>query len=174
MSLPWSDPVPKKKVQSIAEECKSRSTSWQKIACASQRVSSYFKGSKFGSFAAFCRSHATAFRKVLNKLDIPRSRAGYKNATYTRRGGSTGIHVANMIMITGEDGQVYSYILDVGWFPNKLFPVPKGAIKHHNPDSDGIVENIFPPIFPKSVKEIKYEFRPATPDMKENPDKSLK
>jgi len=117
-----------KKAPIIAQQCKQLNPDlpWAQITCASKSVKATLKKFKWPNTTSSCRAHAEAFREVFNELGIPRSEVGAYDATTT-----VGGHVVNRVTLTDRNGKTYSYILDVDWAPDQIFPLGELTKEFH-------------------------------------------
>lgn len=114
--------------EKLAATCKkiNEGKMWDQIACISQSIEETFKHHKWPDNATFCRAHAQAFKETFEKLHIPRSQVFYWDAST-----SIGKHVINRITLTDKYGRIFSYVMDVGWRPNQIFPMAEITKNFH-------------------------------------------
>jgi hypothetical protein len=124
-----TNPASNQEISRIADECRRYAESWDRIACAAQNVEALLVNRNYGVFTAPCRAMSTTFIKVFRRLKIPHAWVGYKAANYTMPLGESRFpfptfHVA---VLTGVDGQVYSYVLDLAFYAQNLYPISMSA-----------------------------------------------
>lgn len=168
-----------KKAPMIAQQCKllNPDRPWEQISCAMKSVNTTFKRFKWPNSTSSCRAHAEAFREVFQALDIPRSNVGYFEGSTTT--GDT--HVVNRITLTDKNGRPFSYVVDVGWDPDQIFPLGEVTkefhqnnktlpeIKNENPkytfqESRPIEKSCSPKkTFKETIQELRntFKFKPA-------------
>lgn len=127
-------PIDEEPLNQIAKKCSAEKNDWNKISCASMRLNAFInEKTSIGKLDADCKTFAYSFKKLANKLKIP----GLFVQTEQFKGsfvkdGSFAPHVFNKLIFPSSDGQVYSYILDVGWAPNILFPKTELTVRRHS------------------------------------------
>jgi len=140
----------KKMGQEIAANCKKKDGKdvMKLISCVANSVNSTLKQTGWPDDTSFCRSHDTAFRIAFNALQIPRSHV-------FQIGASTDLapHAVSHFILTSVNGQAYSYVIDVGNAPKKLFPKTKITELFHKRNL-----NTFPEF---KFSEQQYRFEPA-------------
>jgi hypothetical protein len=127
-----TNPATNRQIEQMAAACRAYPQSWDRIACAVYQVKKNFNEDDFGLLAAPCRSYSTTFKKVFDRLGIERAWAGYKAANFTMPNGFPTMHVANVFILTGADGNIYSYVVDLAYYPQKIYPISKAAIEWHS------------------------------------------
>jgi hypothetical protein len=112
----------------IAHQCKQLNPDlvWAQITCAAKSVKASLKKFKWPNSSTACRAHAEAFREVFLELNIPRSDVGFYDANST-----AGPHVVNRITVTDKNGRPFSYVFDIGWDPDRIFPLGELAKEFH-------------------------------------------
>lgn len=132
---PLADSFDKGAAEKIATGCKTRYPHdyWLQTRCASEAVDLTLESVRYDADGvkgarSFCRDHAQAFKQVFDLLNIPRSNVG----TEPLDG-----HIVNRITFLSTDGRYYSYIVDTGWDPGKVWPFNDAAIRRADPNGDG-------------------------------------
>jgi len=133
-----TNPATGAEISQIVTKCRQLNNSWHRIACAAQEVEALLADRDYGVLAAPCRAMSSTFIKVFRRLNISRAWVGYKAANFTMPLGKNRVpfptfHVANLIILTGSDGQIYSYVLDLAFYKNNLYPISRAAIELHCP-----------------------------------------
>jgi len=152
------DPVDHALTRKIAGDCKARfSRPWDRIACVSNAINLHFLGATFTGTRSPCRTIAETFDAAFDDLDLPNTWAMHVDAS---GGAPDEGHVANEILITANTGQVFSYVIDSGWFPAVAFPLNRNARRFHDRDGDGRTDYFrLPAILPARVP-TRYEAAP--------------
>jgi|SRR5579883_637822 len=129
------DRFPKSQARRLASLCEAEySAPWDRIGCVSRQVYDFLEGVRFHGPRTFCMYHAQAFQDTFMELGIPGTWASKLDASgATIKEG----HVANAIVLRADDGRTYSYVIDSGWFPGRLFPLNDAALAYHDRDHDG-------------------------------------
>lgn len=129
------DRFPKSDARWIAAWCSAQyAEPWDRIGCVSRQVHEHFAHRRFHGPRTFCMYHAQAFQTTLMELGIPGTWASKVDASGAHLNEG---HVANAVMIRADDGRTYSYVIDSGWFPGRLFPLNDAALAYHDRDHDG-------------------------------------
>lgn len=136
------------------------------ISCISLKISyyvttlpSYSNGILFDG-RTFCAVAANLFVNVFNGLEIPRSAAGYLDASIS----PPALHVVNSFTLTSSDGVTYGYVTDVGSRPGVVYASSIAAqnfAKKQKPYPDGSRSMQFPRLDFKNPG-VKY-FGPRAP-----------
>ncbi|HVC09991.1 MAG TPA: hypothetical protein VNH15_08655 [Elusimicrobiota bacterium] len=152
------DPVDQPLVRKIAGDCKAKfSRPWDRIACVSNEVNLHFLGATFTGLRSPCRTIAETFDAAFGALNLPNTWAMHVGADGS---GPDEGHVANEILITANTGQVFSYVIDSGWFPGVIFPLNSNALRFHDRDGNGRTDYFrLPAILPARVP-TRYEAAP--------------
>lgn len=122
------------------------------ISCVVHSVNLTFKTFKRPEYYTFCRAHATAFMAAFMELNLPHSRViEAEGSTNSEPNG----HLVSRFFLTSKSGQVYSYIIDVGNYPTKLFPANDNTEKWHQTHNGE--RQRFPDF---SFEDTNYSFKP--------------
>jgi hypothetical protein len=123
----------KKMGELIANHCKNEyNLPMEAISCVAESVNATLKQTGWPNNFTFCRSHATAFRAAFTALNIPKSFEFDEDAS-TSEGG----HAVSRFILTSKTGQTYSYVIDVGHYPSRLYPntpITANWYKQHSED----------------------------------------
>jgi hypothetical protein len=129
--------------------------SWGQIGCASQAVEMFLEHHTLDEgLRSPCRSHARAFKEVVDQLDLPGV-----HVSYLAMPG----HVLNRLFVTTPTGQVFQYAIDVGWNEDRVYPHNEAARRWHDRNGDGKTDFKGLPPLPVRGQTIDYSFRPAAP-----------
>ncbi|MDE1976248.1 MAG: hypothetical protein KGI84_03180 [Elusimicrobia bacterium] len=144
------DPVDHALTGKIADDCKAEfSRPWDRIACVSNEINLHFLGATFTGTRSPCRTIAETFDSAFDDLNLPNTWAMHVDASGSAPDEG---HVANEILITANTGQVFSYVIDSGWFPGTVFPLNDDALRFHDRDGDGRTDYFrLPAIMPSRV-----------------------
>jgi len=153
-----TDPVDHAFVRKITADCAARfPRPWDRIGCVSNKINLHFLGAIFTGWRSPCRTIAQTFDAAFDKLDLPNTWAMHIGADGSDPNEG---HVANEILITSSTGQVFSYVIDSGWFPGVVFPLNSNALRFHDRDGDGRTDYFrLPAILPARVP-TRYEAAP--------------
>ncbi|MBI5623631.1 MAG: hypothetical protein HY924_07635 [Elusimicrobia bacterium] len=131
---PLLDRFPEAQAREIAGRCKERWASWwDRIGCVSTEVHAALKGKRYRLPATPCKTHALAFNEAFAALGLGSARSMSIDGSGA---GPKDLHVVNAALVQDDAGRVFTYVIDSGWFPGKLFPMNDLAIRLHDRDRD--------------------------------------
>jgi hypothetical protein len=120
-------------IKKIGDLCSQKyNDTWVIIRCVSEEVNSFLaktpwvNGFRQGTNISFCRAHAHTFKQVIKYLNLPHVSVEFEDASFESVSGKPFMHVVNQLYVRINE-KLYSYIIDVGWFPGLLFPRSKSA-----------------------------------------------
>jgi hypothetical protein len=141
----------KKMGKIIAKYCKDKfpENVMSAISCVANSVKTTLAVSGWPSSSTFCRAHATAFRASFESLEIPRSFVKDMEGSTTEGG-----HVVSSFILTSTNGQIFSYVIDAGNLPSKVFPNTDATAEWHKKNKGN-------PKF-SFTEQPQYQFTPAS------------
>jgi hypothetical protein len=123
-----------KDLDDIATSCLREVDNWERISCASHKLHDFINKN---IYETDCKTFAFSFKDLGPKLKIPGLVVDTEQLEGKYLGdGTRNSHIFNKIIVPSPDGQVFSYILDVGLKPGVLFPKTKQTAERHRVKRD--------------------------------------
>ncbi len=121
----------------VANNCKLqfRNQPWHQINCVSNGVHSLILTAKIEDYVTACQANAWTFKLAFEALEIPHSEVSLAEGDT-----SAGGHVINKISVKTRAGSILEYLIDVGFYPNILFPYSSFTKALHDPKNVGTTE----------------------------------